>query len=75
MSKTDSTLPVNDFPADLAQPARRALAEAGIQNLPQLAQFSEAEIRRLHGIGPNALEKLRRVLAKKGLSFRTEETH
>jgi hypothetical protein len=59
----------SDLPAGLAQPARRALAGAGIQRLEQLTQFSEAEIKRLHGIGPNALAQLRRALSERGLSF------
>lgn len=57
------------LPAGLAQPALRALSGAGITNLEQLAAFSEKEISRLHGIGPNALEKLRRALTEAGLSF------
>ena len=53
----------------LAAPAERALAGAGIQNLKQLSKFSEAEIKQLHGIGPNALVKLHQALAEAGLSF------
>jgi hypothetical protein len=53
----------------LAQPAQRALAGAGIQNLKQLTKFSETEIKQLHGIGPNALNQLRRALTVKGMSF------
>lgn len=59
----------SDLPTKLAQPARRALAAAGIQRLEQLTKFSEAEIKDLHGIGPNALAQLRRALSAKGLSF------
>ncbi len=59
----------NDLPAGLAQPAQRALASAGIQRLEQLTRFSESEIKQLHGIGPNALKKLRQALATQGLSF------
>ena len=59
----------NDLPKGLAQPAQRALAGAGIQRLEQLAKFNEAEIKQLHGIGPNALTLLRRELKAKGLSF------
>lgn len=59
----------SDLPIKLASPAQRALAGAGIENLEQLARFSEAEIKQLHGIGPNALEQLRSALAAKGLSF------
>ena len=59
----------SDLPAELAQPARRALAGAGIQRLAQLATFSEAEVKQLHGIGPNALAQLRRALDARGMSF------
>jgi hypothetical protein len=60
------------LPAGLAKPAQRALAGAGIQNLEQLSKFHEAEIKKLHGIGPNALEILRRALAANGFSFAQE---
>ena len=56
----------SDLPSGLAQPARRALAGAGIQRLEQLTQFSEAEVKQLHGIGPNALVQLRRALSEEG---------
>ena len=70
MNKADHKLALeNDLPAGLAQPAQRALASAGIENLEQLSRFSEVEIRGLHGIGPNALGKLRWAMAEKGLSF------
>jgi len=59
----------SDLPK-LSAPAQRALAGAGIQNLKQLTKFSEAEIKQLHGIGPNALKQLRSALKAKGLSFR-----
>ncbi len=59
----------SDLPAKLSQPAQRALAGAGIKNLKQLTKFSEAEIKELHGIGPNAIEKLHLALKAKGLSF------
>lgn len=59
----------SDLPAGLAQPAQRALAGAGIQSLEELANFNQAEIKQLHGIGPNALAQLQRALAAKGLSF------
>ena len=53
----------------LAAPAQRALAGAGIQNLKDLTRFSEAEIKGLHGIGPNALKELRRAMKENGFSF------
>lgn len=63
MEKKESDLP------KLASPAQRALANAGIENLSQLAKLSEVEIKELHGIGPNALIALRAALKAKGLSF------
>jgi phosphoribosyl 1,2-cyclic phosphate phosphodiesterase len=59
----------NDFPAKLGNPARRALAQAGYTRLEQLAGMSEAELKKLHGVGPNAIAKLRQALAAKGMSF------
>ena len=59
----------SDFPAKLSQPALRALAGAGIKNLKQLSKFSESEIKKLHGMGPNGINQLRVALAAKGLSF------
>jgi hypothetical protein len=64
--KSDS----GDLPPKLGAPAERALAGAGIKNLKQLTKFSEAEIKQLHGVGPNAIGKLREALADKGLSFK-----
>jgi hypothetical protein len=62
------------FPVGLAAPARRALAGAGYSRLEHLSKVSEAEIKQLHGIGPNALDQLRRAMAAKGLSFADEKT-
>ena len=58
----------SDFPK-LSQPALRALAGAGYTRLDHLTKVTEAELMKLHGFGPNALEKLRIALAEKGLSF------
>ena len=66
------TRKVGDLPEKLGAPAERALANAGIKNLKQLTKFSEAEIKQLHGVGPNAIGKLRQALAEKGLSFKNE---
>ena len=59
----------SDLPIELAKPAQRALAEAGLRRLEQLTKLSEDEVKQLHGIGPNALEQLHRALGAKGLSF------
>ncbi len=68
MPTTTPPPPATDLPK-LSAPAHRALAGAGIANLKQLSKFSEAEIKALHGIGPNALGQLREALAAKGLSY------
>jgi hypothetical protein len=64
----------SDLPLDLAAPARRALTGAGYLQLEQLTKVSETELKQLHGIGPNAIEKLRRALGAKGLSFADAKT-
>ncbi len=56
----------NDLPAGLAAPARRALAGAGIETLDQLTTLSEAELRKLHGIGPSAVTLLLEAVRKSG---------
>ena len=63
----------SDLPK-LSAPAHRALAGAGIQRLEQLTKFSEDEVKQLHGIGPNALDQLRRALRAKRLSFADKKT-
>lgn len=64
-----STDGAGGLPAALAKPARRALVGAGYAGLEQLTTVSEAEIGQLHGMGPKALEQLRRALAARGQSF------
>jgi DNA-directed RNA polymerase alpha subunit len=59
----------SDLPVELANPARRALANAGYWRLEQLTEVSEAELKQLHGMGPKAIDQLRRALDTKGLSF------
>lgn len=59
----------SDLPPKLSAPAQRALAGAGYWRLEQLTRVREAEIKRLHGIGPNGLKQLRDALEAKGLSF------
>lgn len=58
----------NDLPR-LAAPAQRALQSVGITELKQLTRVTEAELSRLHGMGPNALARLRQALKEKGWSF------
>jgi DNA-directed RNA polymerase alpha subunit len=58
-----------DFPK-LSVPARRALSGAGYMRLDQLAQVSESELTKLHGMGPTAIAALRAALGERGLSLR-----
>ncbi|MBK9264436.1 MAG: DUF1801 domain-containing protein [Polyangiaceae bacterium] len=57
----------------LAAPARRALENAGITTLQQLAQRTQQEVMALHGMGPSSLPKLLAALKTKGLSFKESE--
>jgi len=59
----------SDLPPKLGAPAERALAAAGYMRLEQFTQVSEADLLKLHGVGPNAVGKIRSALAAKGLSF------
>jgi ERCC4-type nuclease len=49
------------LPAELAAPAQRALVAAGYTRLEQLQGVSEAELMQLHGMGPKAMEQIRRA--------------
>lgn len=53
----------------LGNPAQRALANAGITTLAQLATFTEKEILKLHGMGKASLPVLRKALEEGGLAF------
>ena len=43
----------------LSAPALRALASVGITRLEQLTTHTESDIKKLHGMGPNGMKKLR----------------
>jgi hypothetical protein len=58
-----------DLPPGLSKPAQRALTNAGYRWLEQLTRVSEAEVERLHGVGPKALAQLRHARVANGLSF------
>ena len=60
---------MNDLLSELGRPARRALLAAGYRRLDQLTKLSEVEVKRLHGVGPKALGRLRRALDANSLSF------
>ena len=68
MKTQQSDQPGSDLP-NISQPARRALLAAGYARLEQLTALSEAELLQMHGVGPKAIERLRRALETRGLSI------
>jgi deazaflavin-dependent oxidoreductase (nitroreductase family) len=56
----------------LSQPAQRALKAAGYTRLEELASVTEADLLKLHGVGPKTIRTLRPALAAKGLAFAGE---
>jgi uncharacterized protein YdhG (YjbR/CyaY superfamily) len=59
----------SDFPREIGNPARNALEHAGYSKLRQLTKVTEAELLKLHGMGPKALRILREALKARGLAF------
>ena len=57
------------LPPGLARPAIRALHAAGITRLEQCARYSDADLARLHGIGPRALDLIRAALHQQDCSI------
>lgn len=60
------------FPAGVSGPALRALDAAGVRAVADLARWTEADLAKLHGMGPKALAALRGALQASGRTFRTE---
>ena len=60
--------PSSDLPK-LAAPAMRALKAAGLTTLDKLARTSEADLLALHGMGPDAMARIRSALKAEGLSI------
>ena len=48
------------------------MQKAGITNLKQLGSWTEAELLKLHGIGPTTIPKLKTALKASGRSFAKE---
>jgi hypothetical protein len=61
---------VEGFLSTIGAPARRALENAGLGTIEQLSKKTEAEILKLHGMGPGTIPKLRTALKSKGLAFK-----
>ena len=58
------------FPKGISGPALRALNGAGVRSLRDLTRWTEAELGRLHGMGPKALGALKVAMESEGLQFR-----
>lgn len=69
MKQQEDYSPESDLPTNIGRPATRALVGAGYTRLEQLAGVTEAELLRLHGVGPKAIRLLREALAARGLAF------
>lgn len=62
------------FPQNLAKPAQRALLSQGISILNDLSRFTKSEIKALHGIGPDAMEKITNEMFEEQISFAKEKS-
>jgi len=56
------------LPEGIGAPATRALVAAGYTDLRQLAGVPADELKRLHGMGPKALARIRQALQEQGLA-------
>ena len=72
MAERNTSIAADDFPRGMGAPARRALNGAGYTRLEQLAGVSAADLMKLHGMGPKALDALRVALRERGLSLNEE---
>ena len=62
--------PASGFLSTLSAPARRALENAGITKIEQLAEKTEKDILQLHGMGPASMPILKAALEEVGLCFK-----
>lgn len=60
-----------NFPKGVAQPALRALVGAGYKTLDDLTKVKEADLAKLHGMGPKAIGLIKAALKKRGLRLQT----
>ncbi len=64
--------PKDGFLSIISAPARRALENAGIHTLHELANYSESQLLKLHGVEKTTIPKLRMALEENHLTFRTD---
>jgi hypothetical protein len=60
-----------NFPPAIGQPALRALVNAQLTTLESLTSITEAELLKLHGMGPKAVRILRDAMLLRGVQFRS----
>lgn len=58
------------LPRTIGAPATRALWAVGVTTLEQVADWSEAQLLELHGVGPIAVTRLGEALSERGQSLR-----
>ena len=68
MSTHDTPAQIGDLPP-LGRPANRALLQADVTTLSEIANHSRKELLALHGVGPRAIRLLDAALAERGLEF------
>jgi DNA-directed RNA polymerase alpha subunit len=68
MDNSKKTTQESDLPK-ISKPATRNLTNAGFTRLEQFTKVTEADILKLHGVGPKAVRILNEALKEKGLSF------
>lgn len=59
------TINSNDLPEIIGKPALRALNAAGVKSLRHVSRLSDKELLALHGVGPKAIDILRRAVKEK----------
>jgi 3-methyladenine DNA glycosylase AlkD len=68
LDMTNETVPQSELPK-MSKPANRELHNAGFYRLEQFTDVTEADILKIHGVGPKAVRILNEALNEKGLSF------
>ena len=63
----------HNFLSNLAAPARRALENANIKTLKQVATYSEKDLLELHGFGKSSLPLIQKELETIGLTLRKQK--
>lgn len=61
------------FNFKLSAPALRALTHAGIYAIADFSGWAEAEIKKLHGIGPSAIKAIKKNMAENKIRFTDEQ--